>query len=289
MSEESSLKMKTISIIPLGLLLAFLQISTGERILFLLPIASKSHVNVFEPLVRALGERGHEVVNLSPVKSPKMPPNVKQIQIFTVEEIFGEMANPFDMRRMGKIQALVNGSFDSLKITCEKLLKTDTFQDLIMNEKFDLVIIDVLMNYCVLGAVHVLQAPSIMVSTFAAPAFLSTDVGNRLPPSFVADPFLDLTHKMNFVQRLTNTVLGSLMQLVSEYMFIAPAEKLYREHMPNGTNLPGVHAIQSNTSMIFMNSHFTLTYPRPLLPDCVEVGGMHARSVKPLPKVSYFK
>jgi glucuronosyltransferase len=36
--------------------------------------------------------------------------------------------------------------------------------------------------------------------------------------------------------------------------------------------------------MIFSNSYFPLTFPRPLLPDIVEVGGMHCRPAQPLPK-----
>ncbi|ODM98017.1 UDP-glucuronosyltransferase [Orchesella cincta] len=67
--------MKSVHFASLGAFLLLLQISTADKILFVLPVASKSHVNVFEPLIRALGERGHEIVNLSPVKSPKMPPN----------------------------------------------------------------------------------------------------------------------------------------------------------------------------------------------------------------------
>lgn len=62
---------------------------SADRILFLLPIASTSHHHVFEPLIRALGERGHDIVSLSPVKSNDMPVNVKQVQILTVDQIFG--------------------------------------------------------------------------------------------------------------------------------------------------------------------------------------------------------
>lgn len=277
--------MKT-TLISLGGISLLFQLVAGDRILFLLPIASKSHINVFDPLIRALGERGHEIVNLTPMKSANMPPTVKEVQIYSVERIFGELGNPFEMRQMGNMRAFMNGSFNSLKDACNDLLQTDTFQDLITNEKFDLVIVDILMNYCMAGAVHILQAPSIMVTTFAAPSFISSAIGNRLPPSFVADPFLSFTHKMDFVQRLSNLVLGTILQKITEYIYITPSEKMYKEHLPNGTSLPGVSEIVANTSMVFMNSNFVYTFPRPLLPDCIEIGGMHTRPAKPLPKVS---
>lgn len=74
---------------------------SADRILFLLPIASTSHHHVFEPLIRALGERGHDIVSLSPVKS-KMPGNVKQVQILTVDQIFGDIPSSFASRQAGK-------------------------------------------------------------------------------------------------------------------------------------------------------------------------------------------
>lgn len=41
-------------------------------------------------------------------------------------------------------------------------------------------------------------------------------------------------------------------------------------------------------SMVFGNNHFTINHPRPALPDIIEVGGMHTRPPKPLPKVLHF-
>jgi glucuronosyltransferase len=39
-----------------------------------------------------------------------------------------------------------------------------------------------------------------------------------------------------------------------------------------------------NASLVLSNSHFTLNYPRPLLPEVIDVGGMHCRPSKPLPQ-----
>ncbi|CAL8107615.1 unnamed protein product [Orchesella dallaii] len=276
--------MKLVHILSLGGFLLLLHISTADKILFLLPIASKSHVNVFAPMIRALGERGHEIVNLSPVKSPNMPPNVKQIQIYPIEKLFNSMGDPFEMRKMGKFNALFNGSFNNLMDSCRELIKTDTFQELAVGESFDLIIVDIFMNYCVLGIVPLLQAPSIMVSTFAAPPILANSFGNRLPTSFVPDWNLDYTHQMSFTQRLMNVISTGISDLIMRLMFIKPSEKIYMENLPNGAELPSVAEIQANASMLFMNSHFTINHPRPLLPDVIEVGGMHTRPAKPLPK-----
>ncbi|ODM91121.1 UDP-glucuronosyltransferase 3A1 [Orchesella cincta] len=62
------------------------------------------------------------------------------------------------------------------------------------------------------------------------------------------------------------------------------SEELYRKYLPNGNQLPGLEEIMANSSLLFSNSHFTINYPRPLLPDVIEVGGMHTRPAGKLPK-----
>ncbi|CAL8104508.1 unnamed protein product [Orchesella dallaii] len=257
----------------------------GDKILFLLPLASRSHVHVFEPLMKALGERGHEIVNLSPIVSKNMPPTVKQIQLITVDDLMGKMPDPFEQRKLGTLRAMLNSSsVEHMHTACIKLYENPQLSDVLKNEKFDLVIVDVLLNYCVLGVIPHFKAPSILVSTLAAPSYLSTFFGNRLPPSFVPCVFLKYSDQMSFLERMGNTLLDSLFAFMWERMFMLRSEEMYKKYLPNGDQLPGINEIQANSSMMFMNSHFTLNYPRPLLPDVIEVGGMHTQPAKKLPK-----
>ncbi|CAL8104470.1 unnamed protein product [Orchesella dallaii] len=257
----------------------------SARILFLLPLATRSHVHVFEPLMKALGERGHEITNLSPIISSNMPPTVKQIQLITVEDLIGSMPDPFEQRRRGTIRAMFNSStIEHMNKACIKVLETPRFYEVLEKEKFDLIIVDIFINYCVLGVIPMFNAPSILVTTMSAPSSLSTAFGNRLPPSFVPSSLLKYTDEMTFLERMTNTLLDTAMGLMMVSLFLSKSEAMYKEYLPNGKNLPGIDEIQGNASMLFMNSHFTLNYPRPLLPDVIEVGGMHTKPPKKLPK-----
>lgn len=40
--------------------------------------------------------------------------------------------------------------------------------------------------------------------------------------------------------------------------------------------------LEKNVSMVLVNSHYSLGHPRPLMPNVVEVGGMHCRPARPL-------
>ena len=52
-----------------------------------------------------------------------------------------------------------------------------------------------------------------------------------------------------------------------------------------GDGFPSIHDLNSLPSLILINQHFTLNYPRPMLPNILEVGGMHvSREIKPLDK-----
>ncbi|CAL8104505.1 unnamed protein product [Orchesella dallaii] len=267
------------------LLISLMGTCFGEKILFLLPLASRSHVHVFEPLMKALGERGHEIVNLSPMESKNMPPTVRQLQLITVEDLTGKMPDPFEQRKLGTLRAMTNSSsIEHMHKACIKFYENPQLSEVLKNEKFDLIIIDIFLNYCVLGVIPHFNASSILVSTMAAPSYLSNIFGNRLQPSFVPCAFLKYTDQMSFLERLINTVLDSVFAIMWDRMFVERSEEMYRKYLPNGDQLPNIAEIQANSSMMFMNSHFTLNYPRPLLPDVIEVGGMHTRPAKKLPK-----
>lgn len=44
--------------------------------------------------------------------------------------------------------------------------------------------------------------------------------------------------------------------------------------------------ILANTSLILSNDYFSITEPKPYYPDVIDVGGIHSRPAKPVPKVS---
>lgn len=49
-----------------------------------------------------------------------------------------------------------------------------------------------------------------------------------------------------------------------------------------GPDLPTVEEMTYNTSLLFVNSHFSINYARPLVPNVIEVAGIHIQEPKPL-------
>lgn len=47
--------------------------------------------------------------------------------------------------------------------------------------------------------------------------------------------------------------------------------------------LPSLYDLEKQVSIILLNSHVSLTTPRPTVPGLIDVGGLHIKDPKPLP------
>ncbi|CAG7833891.1 unnamed protein product [Allacma fusca] len=263
--------------IGLAVFCLFIVGSLAENILFLLPIASKSHKNVFDPLIKALANKGHKITVASPVAPTKPHPNIHEIVPIPLEELFQQAADPFEERR-NKLGSRLN--FTLLIESCEKAHLNEEFISL-QQKQFDLVFLNGIVNDCFTGLIYKIGAPFAMLTTLATPSVVAESTGVRLPPSFVPGILTSNTDEMNFRERLTNTFMEHFMRFFMTRNNPA-MEATYRKFL--GEDVPGIPAIKGNVSMIFSNSYFPLNFPRPLMPDIVEIGGMHCGPSKPLPK-----
>lgn len=53
-----------------------------------------------------------------------------------------------------------------------------------------------------------------------------------------------------------------------------------------GDKIPSVTDLRKKTSLMFVNSHYSLSGVRPLSPSVIELGGIHIKEPKPLQSVS---
>jgi glucuronosyltransferase len=171
---------------------------------------------------------------------------------------------------------------------CDKVLQQKAVQDIIhsKDQHFDLIITEAFNSDCFLGFVHKFKTPLIQVVTFGGTPWIGDWVGNPSPYSYVPDPFQNFGDRMDFCERVLNT-LGITFQKMSRFFYFLPQqqaimEKYFREFAP----LPSISELQSSTSLLLLNHHFSISYPRPLMPNVVQVGGMHVKPAKKLPEVS---
>lgn len=251
-----------------------------SRILFLTPLGTKSHKHVLEPLIRALGQRGHSVTVLANVKSIDLGPNVTEHVLINIQDFLTSFPNPFEDRKHGILNSFWD--LDFVFDAAESIFENPEFHR-IMRQPYDLVIVNGLMNDIFEGYLPHIGAPYIHITSMAAPNTITSRLGNWLPPSFVPHSFFPFSETMTFVERLLNTVLDTIFWAVRHPRLSRRYEKIYRKYL--GEDTPSIDEIHKNTSLLLMNSHYNFPAPRPTLPDVIHVGGMHCGPAKPLPKV----
>lgn len=86
---------------------------------------------------------------------------------------------------------------------------------------------------------------------------------------------------MNFLQRVSNTVNFYIERFFQHFVHFPRQRELYAKHFPNAKR--SFDEVYQNFSLIFMNQHVTSASSRPMMPNMIEIGGIHVDEPKPLP------
>lgn len=110
-------------------------------------------------------------------------------------------------------------------------------------------------------------------------------MGAITPYSFVPHMVLDdYSDEMTFYQRCHNLLFSMFDAVLRKFYYFPAMDAMAREHFSHLPQpLPSVAELEKSISVILVNSHFGLFYPRPLMPGIVNVGGSHIKPTKPLP------
>lgn len=139
---------------------------------------------------------------------------------------------------------------------------------------------------CDVGFAHHFKAPLLSIMSSSHLPWSYGRVGGPDNPSYIPTIMTRATGNMNFKDRTINTLYYIYFKLSRIYQSDWPAEKLMKENF--GLDTPYINDIVDNTSMVFVNGHFSMDGSIPLVPNMVEIGGIHVKPAKTLPKVSLF-
>ncbi len=120
-----------------------------------------------------------------------------------------------------------------------------------------------------------------VIGTISMRSWYDVDLklGNPHPLVF---PFLLGSYpvRMSFYQRLQNVFQHIYMSYLIQHLTIPKLQEFYQTHFP-GYDLNENKEI----SFLFTNTHWS-TFPKAIAPTTAEIGGVHIKPLKPLPKVS---
>lgn len=268
------------------LVLCFSHTAETSKILVVFSHLGKSHFDAYEPYFEELAARGHQILVISHFPRQRPIPNYKDIDLrgtTAINVTVDVMSFPI-MMKMSQISSTFFLS-DLSAEACEKTLELPDVQRLInSDEKFDLLIAEMFNTDCFLAFAHKFKIPIIGTSTCVFMPWTPGRVGNPDNPAYIPTHFVVSSDKMNFVERYINTFWNIFHKLHYSFLMDAPAYRIAKRHF--GESLPALSELARNTSLIFVNNHFSLNRPRPLVPGVIEVAGIHIKPAKPVPKVS---
>lgn len=187
----------------LTVIVCLLVAADGARILVIFPFQAKSHYNVFEPLLKRLSARGHEIVAAShyPQKVP--------LANFTDVDLSSIMPSLIDSVPIIKYTALQNMKYvfgDLGPKICDPVLNHPELKRIIeTRERFDLFFIEMFGTDCFLGIAHILKIPKIIGAISSVTVSWSNEIlKNPENPSYIPHWFSSYTGRMSFLERSIN-------------------------------------------------------------------------------------
>nr|QIK00367.1 UDP-glycosyltransferase [Xylotrechus quadripes] len=256
------------------------------NILGVFPHLGKSHFDVFLPLMKTLAQKGHNVTVISHFPLSQTIPNYKDIDLGGRSMAFVDSVNLQEEDPNSKLNKVNNVWMLSYSgnLSCEVGLSSQNLQTFLKTEQnFDLMIIEFFNTDCFLSLAHKVKAPIIGLSSCTLMPWNSQRFANPTHTAYIPNNNMDYTDHMSFFERLENTVVTLYHELFYEYVVIRRDEGIVRKYMGKEASHKLGQFIH-NCSLLLVNSHFTLNLPRPLVPNVVEVGGIHIGGASSLPK-----
>jgi glucuronosyltransferase len=241
---------------------------------------------MLEPYLKALVAKGHELVVVS--YFPQEEPVARYTDIVLEDSLMtSSLERGVSVEQVQSVKNPVTNALALAKygvLACETVLSHPSVKKLIKSdEKFDVVINEVFHTDCFLPFAHKFKAISIGVSSSVLMPWANDRLGNPDNPSYIPNLFTSYSDRMNFIERIKNAMTSVLYKVIYRFYSDYPTQQLVHEHF--GQDIPDVAELAMNTSLLLVNSHFSLNAPRPLVPNIVEIGGLHITRPKPLPKV----
>ncbi|XP_028135382.1 UDP-glycosyltransferase UGT5 [Diabrotica virgifera virgifera] len=262
-------------------------ITNGARILGVFVMSTNSHYVLSNTLMRGLAEAGHDVTMVSPYYDKKPVQNGTYRNIVLtgfVEEytVFSKKRNHYEADFINKVTYLL-GLHNAVFPIIEKTLQHDNFQNLIKSgtEQFDVVVVEQFHSDAFKALAWYYNAHLVVLSPGASSCGTNSLVGSPTELAYNPMPYTNFPTDMNFFQRVHNTIIYSFEYLANQLYFLPQHNQLIQQHFPG---CPDIFELLTNVSLVLTNSHESFTPSKPLVPNLINVGGLHIQPAGILPE-----
>ncbi|KAM7343502.1 UDP-glycosyltransferase UGT4-like isoform 1-T1 [Cochliomyia hominivorax] len=254
----------------------------AAHILSLFGVPLPSQYAFIEPLLKQLAARGHQITSISNYPQKQPIENFRDVVVEKNKNLFRDVQN-FTLDNIeANYYEVVDEIYNRAIQMCKNIQNDAAVRHILDNEKIDLIIMEVFFSESFFGLSEYLNAPMVGVSTIGTMLSIDELVGNTSPLSYIPNLILPL-REMQFRQRLLNVLLYILEWAHYYYKYFPVQKQIYQYYYPNAQLT--FEEAQKNFSLVLLNDHFTLSTPRPYVPNMIEVAGLNiVTKPDPLPE-----
>ncbi|XP_078595894.1 UDP-glucuronosyltransferase 2C1-like isoform X1 [Branchiostoma floridae x Branchiostoma japonicum] len=288
METVSRLRHSAILLVFLGLLIRHR--SNAEKILLVPRPAGESHWLTLAKLGRALVDRGHivtvivseDIVGKRRTEWPDFKFEAFQVQgtQTALNALLDQSYSAAEELSLFKVREVFASTSEGFKQYCATLLGDSKLVERLRASRYSVVISDPFFPCgAILSAHRDFLIPHIALLR-GSPFFLDAkDTGVPLPLSYVPSLLTDFTDDMTFLQRLQNVVLSTLAPVMTRQDVCGIYNELVRKYIGEEET---IQSVTSRTVMWLYRTDNVLDFPRPSMPNIVQVGGLNVRAAVPL-------
>ncbi|XP_072042634.1 UDP-glucuronosyltransferase 2B10-like [Amphiura filiformis] len=251
-----------------------------------------SHYYILERIAKALSQRDHDVtvyVSNMYTKHRQAPPLkfVTYESLVTIDEWEGLLSNTTSSYLSGEdflsqIQSQLKAApliFKVIRDQCHSALADKQLLNQLRENDFEIIVGDFnTVCTCLLG--QALDIPYVLIDCPLPATWQYSMTNNPINPSYIPATQTGFDQQMTFMTRLMNSFQICLNYLLS-FPFFANYDHLKQIH--NIKPEVSTYTTLGQAEIFFINTDFTLDFPRPLMPNTIPVGGVLTRPGKPLP------
>ncbi|CAI6373121.1 unnamed protein product [Macrosiphum euphorbiae] len=248
-----------------------------SRILAVETVGGKSHWNFMSAILRTLVDKGHNVTVFTPFTDGNRE-NYTEVSTFTIKFLDGDLEDM--MNKYGNLFKIMREVPELSRTLCDVVYQNTKMIDVFANRRsdFDVVLIEPLFSECVSYAAIKLNLPLIYVLPVPTMGIMERAfTGHMSNPAVVANGMASFGFPKTFAQRSANIVISIYAEIVNK---VKERILMYKEPREYDLYAP------IPPSLVFVNRHFTVEPASSIPSNVVEIGGIHLKPAKKLPKVS---
>ncbi|KAL0275736.1 UNVERIFIED_CONTAM: hypothetical protein PYX00_003507 [Menopon gallinae] len=261
--------------IVISFLACVLASSEAARILAVFPAPSVSHQIVYRSYVLELLKRGHNltVVTTDPIRDPTLK-NYREIDVsFYYKRWNSRFQFASDSAKFIRLvpEVFLIAFAETMNEICDMYLSHPEVLKIIRDkEEFDLFVVEFGVSGCFYPFARLSRNNYLGIFSMSQMTVVHSNIGNPATASYLPDALLGQYVPLGFWQRLRATIFQAV-QWVVYHRLMTEHTAIARKYF--GDDMPSTVVYERNVSAILLNNHFTMTFPRPLVPNVIDIGG----------------